>query len=565
MLLQELVKIELHYRWQRGQRPEVLDYLSHYPELKESSACRQELAEYAQRLGQKYGEEKSTLRESGPKASTSEPEIPRNIGKYVVVSQLDRGGQASVYRGVHPLLGKDVVIKLSHEAMPPDLRARDHLRAEGKILAELDHPNLARVYDFDFHDDRPFLVMEYVRGRTLEQFAVQERPSARREASLMAKAARALSLAHRRGIIHQDLKPRNILVDEAGEPRIIDFGLARLRHAWAEDPAKRGTISGTAHYMAPEQARGETDRVGPRSDIFAMGAVLYYLLSGRAPFAEATFEAALARAQRCDFDRSALERPGISRGLARICKRAMEEEPGRRYATAEAMAKDLEALVRRPIIWSAAMAALCGTAMAGVAIERGWFSPQTARVMEQRKMMVNVVRHDKWFRDLGDLVPLGPKDEIKIEIETQAPMYLALFLVNGKGELQLLREMKPGASGTRLVYPGESGAAPLSGPAGTDLLLALGRTDRPVTIEELRAVWPPGNWPAMTPGGLVHVTRDEVKIEQSSRDFGAMRDRPDPDDEIRRRLARLREQLAGTVEYIDGVAFPHQAQAATPG
>jgi tRNA A-37 threonylcarbamoyl transferase component Bud32 len=265
---------------------------------------------------------------------------PATIGKYLVVEELGEGGQAVVYRAVHPALKKEVAVKLSRRPLARGPADHELLVAEGKLLAELDHPNLARVYDLDLHEGCPFLVMEYVRGPDLQQYAEQERPTPRQAAALVAGVARALGVAHGRGITHQDIKPSNILIDEAGRPRLIDFGLARLRRAWADEAAQPD--GGTPAYMAPEQARGETGRVGRRSDLFALGAVLYHLLTGKPPFED------LDRAARCDFDKSALRGAGVPRWLEAICLRAMAPRPEDRYARAEDLAGALDRVVGKP-------------------------------------------------------------------------------------------------------------------------------------------------------------------------------------------------------------------------
>ena len=215
--------------------------------------------------------------------------MPDAIGKYKVVGWLGAGGEADVYRVVHLKLGNDLVLKLSRRRVGAD--DQSGLVEEGKLLVDLEHPNLVRIYDLDFHDDRPFLVMEYVHGRNLEQYAREEPVTQRRAAALVAKLAGVMAVAHRHGIIHCDIKPKNILIDKLGEPRLIDFGMARLRHAWSDcAPTSWG---GTVAYMAPEQARLEIDRIGPRSDIFALGGVLYFLLTGQAPFPGETHERGL--------------------------------------------------------------------------------------------------------------------------------------------------------------------------------------------------------------------------------------------------------------------------------
>jgi serine/threonine protein kinase len=178
-----------------------------------------------------------------------------------------------------------------------------------------------------------------------------------------------LALPHARGIVHQDLKPGNIIIDESGDPRVIDFGLARLLPAWDEESDDApGSISGTVQYMPPEQARGETENIDPRSDIFALGAVFYFLLVGRAPFVDDSVMASLDRARRCDFDREALRRVGVPRALEAVCLRAMQAEPDARYASVEAMACDLEQAAAGPRCLKRVVGAVLATvAVAAVA------------------------------------------------------------------------------------------------------------------------------------------------------------------------------------------------------
>jgi predicted Ser/Thr protein kinase len=267
---------------------------------------------------------------------------PESIGRYLIVGELDAGGQATVYRAVHPTLPRDLAIKIAHQPSPID---HSLLRGDAAILCELDHPNLVRVYDLDIHEGRPFVAMEFVRGRNLKQVAEQSRPSPRRAVAWVAEVARALEYAHRRGVVHQDIKPQNILIDESGRPRLIDFGMARWRHAWSDGRA--GPSGGTLAFMAPEQARCESDRIGASSDIFALGGVLYFLLTGQAPFGAETRDELWHRAIHCDFDRSALRTNGVPRRLERIVLKAMAAEPEGRYASADDLADALDALPDR--------------------------------------------------------------------------------------------------------------------------------------------------------------------------------------------------------------------------
>ena len=345
-LFRELLVLELDYRAADHEIPCEEEYTDRYPEY----ACLVQDA-----LADTVSVSRRDIITSdiegvgahNPRATVSkEPEkgteqIPVNISKYRVIGRLGSGGQGEVFRAVHPQLDRDVVIKLSRFRKSASGADHSRLVEEGQVLAEIDHPNLARVYDFDFHDGCPFLVMEYVRGMNLRQFAQQTSLSPQAAALLVARVALAASAAHERGVLHQDIKPDNIVVDADGNPRLIDFGLARLRHAWQEDRVEPGSIAGTASYMAPEQARGETQVIDQRSDVFALGAVLYFLLVGRAPFQGKTFRESLAYASICQYDMSALDAPHIPKKLRAIVLSAMESEIGERCPAASVLANDL--------------------------------------------------------------------------------------------------------------------------------------------------------------------------------------------------------------------------------
>ncbi len=277
---------------------------------------------------------------AGPAGPISQPET---IGRYRIVGMLDSGGQALVYRAVHPTLPRDVAIKIAHEPSSID---RSLLKGDAELLCLLDHPNLVRVHDLDVHEGRPFVVMEFVRGRNLQQVAEQMLPSPTQAAAWIAVIARALAYVHRCGVVHQDIKPKNILIDESGRPRLIDFGVARWRNVWSEGQA--GPSGGTLAFMAPEQARGESERVGAPADIFGLGAALYYLLTGRPPIDGKTHKDQWRRASRCEFDRALLRTKRVPRSLERIVLKAMAAEPKDRFVSAESMARALEAFLKRP-------------------------------------------------------------------------------------------------------------------------------------------------------------------------------------------------------------------------
>ena len=270
-------------------------------------------------------EPETDLRLTCQPGGAREANLPAAIGKYLVIGRFPppakRTSSGSSTRGWPRIWCSSSRSSRSE----PD--GRCEIIEEGKILASLDQPHLVRVYDQDFHDDRPYLVMEYIRGRTLDQVASEGRLEPRPAAALLAKVAGAADHAHRKGVVHRDIKPRNILVDELGEPRLIDFGMAHLRHAWSDDPGRPG---GTFAFMAPEQARfdspEEQRKVGPCSDVFALGGVLYYLLTGQVPFpgrdcaSRWTAPAGATSTAR----RSIIPE---SRGLRRICLKALAADP----------------------------------------------------------------------------------------------------------------------------------------------------------------------------------------------------------------------------------------------
>jgi serine/threonine protein kinase len=404
----------------------------------------------------------------GPEAAAAararaeaQPERPGAIGRYLVVDQLDEGGQGQVFRVIHPKLGRDMVLKLGRQ--PVGDEQRTSLVAEGRLLADLEHINLVKIYDLDFHNDRPFLVMEYVHGRNLEDYARDQPVTPRRAAELVARLAGALAMVHGRGVIHRDIKPRNILIDEAGRPRLIDFGLARLRNAWSDpSPTNWG---GTLAYMAPEQARLEHDRIGPRSDIFGLGAVLYFLLTGRPPFVGKTQDEVWDRAKRCDFEVAALRIARVPRRLERICLKALAADPSDRYVTAEQFGRALEGFLDRPRRVAIAAGLLLGLALAAGLIFRPLAPPKSSHDGERDAAATSVSpprppgpRPDEprseplhggitlWVNEPGNshrrglrlhqpgAVPVKPGDEVRVEARVNRPAYLYLFWIGSDGK-----------------------------------------------------------------------------------------------------------------------------------
>jgi aminoglycoside phosphotransferase (APT) family kinase protein len=500
---------------------------------------------------------------AGPPAAPGPARRPAVIGKYLVVGTLGSGGQAEVFLAVHPTLDKELVVKLGR----PTGRLSENralLVAEGKLLARLDHPGLARVYDLDFHDDRPFLVMEYVRGQTLWQYGGGRPVPPRKAAALAAGAARALEAVHKHGIIHQDVKPQNILVDETGRPRLIDFGMARLRHAW-DDTGDR-MLGGTPAFMAPEQARGEEAKVSPRSDVFAAGAVLYYLLTGRPPFDAPDAAAALNSAGRCEFDRAALDRPGIPRRLRDACLKAMAADPGDRYARAEELADDLERFLSRTRrlarVAAVAGVVLAGAVVAGLAFRTppvtgpGGGPPAAGQPAEVGPPVeVRITRGGETLGLLSAL-PLDPvADRVEVVARVPPGHHAVLLHVDAKGNVKKLDPKASPADGyTRLVYPGDGKVAPfVPGLPGTEFVLVCAAED-PAALDDLELlVGSLLRLPPLPPKTVVWLGRDEPRREGRST-FGKAE--PDPAAEVEAQLDLLRRRLRDKpLSVIRGVAY----------
>jgi hypothetical protein len=383
----------------------------------------------------------------------SEP-LPAAIDKYPVVEKLGQGGQAVVYRGIHPGLRVDVTIKVGLRPLAADRVDPDALEREGKALAKLDHPNLVRVHDMDVDAaGRLFLVMDYVPGCNLRQHAEQNRPDPRRAATLVAAVARGAAAAHRKNLTHLDIKPENILIDEAGRPRLIDFGLARLRNAWAEESSPSG---GTLAFIAPEQARGEA--VGNHGDIFALGGVLYFLLTGKAPFEGRDRVEMLDRARRCDFDRSALRAARVPRGLERICLRAMAAEAAGRYASADDLDKDLERFARLPRrLFGVAAAAL------PLAVLGAWWALGPASIptppLKISAMQVDLYRREppEHLGIIGNTAFAARyDDDARVQAQLSVPAYCYLIALNPDGREQLCSpadESTPPVPSAEIAYP----------------------------------------------------------------------------------------------------------------
>lgn len=265
----------------------------------------------------------------------------RRVGDYELIEQVARGGIGVVFRARQSSLGRTVAVKLLLAGMFADPKARQRFRTEAEAAARIRHPNVVGILEVGEHEGQPFLAMEYIEGGTLAQRVANGPLPAVVAVRYLAKTARAVAHAHSLGVLHRDLKPSNILLDAFDEPRVTDFGLAKVLGADSELTLS-GEILGSPAFMAPEQAAGRTADVGPATDVYALGALLYHLTTGRPPFASDTPAGVLRLVELEAPVRPRRLNPGLPRDLETMVLKCLEKRPARRYASTQALVDDLE-------------------------------------------------------------------------------------------------------------------------------------------------------------------------------------------------------------------------------
>ncbi len=279
---------------------------------------------------------------------TEVPEL-RRLGDYELIEEIARGGMGVVYRARQLSLNRMVAVKvvLSGPFADPEFVRR--FQTEAEAAAALRHPNIVVVHEVGERDGVHFLSMELVEGQNFSELVRQQPLPARRAAMYLHTIALAVQHAHERGILHRDLKPSNILLDVFDQPRITDFGLAKIKDHDAELTIP-GAVLGSPNFIPPEQAAGRFSEIAAHSDVYSLGAILYQLLTGRPPFQGETLNEILQQVQGADPVPPGKLNPSVPPDLQTICLKCLQKEPARRYATAQELAEDLELfLAGKPI------------------------------------------------------------------------------------------------------------------------------------------------------------------------------------------------------------------------
>lgn len=331
---------------EQGQEPSRQKLLDDNPSIAD------ELREFFELHDQLSGAEGNVETQAGaldtpgsiPRPASSQVQPPRELGDYEILEEIDRGGMGVVYKARHKELGRVVALKLIRSGELASEEEIQRFRSEAEAAAALTHPGIVPIYEVGMLDGLVYYTMAYINGQSLAEM-VQAGPLDPKEAArIVQKLCVAVDHAHQAGVFHRDIKPANVLVDQSGQPILIDFGLAKMAHQ-DHGLTTTGQILGTPAYMAPEHASGRSMEVTPMSDVYSLGALLHFLCAGQPPFTGPTpFDVLLQVLDRAPVPPSKLNRR-VSYELDYVCGRALEKEPKDRYDNAAQMASDLSRIL----------------------------------------------------------------------------------------------------------------------------------------------------------------------------------------------------------------------------
>jgi serine/threonine-protein kinase len=510
---------------------------------------------------------------SGPCAPL--PSIPG----YEVQGLLGQGGMGIVYKARHMELNRLAAIKMIRSQRLADDRVRARFRTEARAVAQFDHPNLVRVYEYGEAAGQPYFALEFVSGGSLAERCNDGPLPPRSAAALVAHLADAVEYAHRRGILHRDLKPANVLLTADGVPKITDFGLAKDLRDTAADLTGPEAFVGTPAYFAPEQAGGRTESIGPSADVFGLGGILYCLLTGRPPFQGKALAEVVEQAREGRVQPPRQLNSRVPRSLERICLKALAADPGQRYPSAAALGDDLRRYLRRPRLIALAAGVLAIFLLAGVFVR--WF-PRTAEETAaplSGELIVSVWSPDgvtKYGLKVGEpgSLPVRNEERLRAEARLNQPAHVYLLWIDSEG---VVTPLYPWNTGSRIVHKSLAAAPPehspqsvvqspgaadagwrVLGKSGLDTILLLARRTPLRADSRLDEVVGP-----LTPTRAHNPREWAIRGFDSGQEirFLNLGDNRAPDEEAARiddPLLRLMGKLGEYFETIRAVRFAHE-------
>ncbi|MDR3638192.1 MAG: serine/threonine-protein kinase [Isosphaeraceae bacterium] len=351
-LLRELLALDLEFRRGAGEHPDVADYITRFPDhtLVVESVFAPPASGFKTRMATRGGTGRSGIAVLDPVTEPDEA-LPRaELGPdaraalrdagYEILGEVGRGGMGVVYLANKVALNRRCALKMILAGAHAGAAVSARFRAEAETIAHLQHPDIVQIYHVGEAAGLPYFELEYLPGGSLDKLLDGAPWPAPIAAELVEVLARAIAEAHRRGVIHRDLKPANILLDAESRPKVADFGLAKVLDT-DDGMTKTQMVIGSPCYMAPEQAEGNSKLVGPTTDVYALGAIFYELLTGHPPFRAPTSLETLNLVRTADPVPPSRLQPGLPKAAETICLKCLEKPPARRYATADDLAEDL--------------------------------------------------------------------------------------------------------------------------------------------------------------------------------------------------------------------------------
>jgi len=271
--------------------------------------------------------------------------VGETVGPYKITEYIGQGGMATIFRAHQTSLDRDVALKVIHPVLKDDQAFLNRLKREATIIAKLNHPNIVTVYDFTEFEDVPFLVLRFIDGKTLKDVLKQQKLGTQQILKIIRPVADALNYAHSRSVLHRDVKPSNILIDNDGHVFLTDFGLARIAQS-GESTSSLNMLIGSPHYLSPEQAKSEP--VDVRTDIYSLGIVLYEMFTGRVPFsADTPYGTILAQINDAPPAPRTVN-PKVPAAVEQVLTKTLAKDPKQRYSSVREMMRALENAVRGP-------------------------------------------------------------------------------------------------------------------------------------------------------------------------------------------------------------------------